>query len=222
MAGHLALLAELHRGLKLPEGTAQIDLAKAKAVQLFPTAGGFHAISSEVKAVLQEMPAKRCPWLGRLENPQLAAWLGRLAGWLAQSGSLALLGLSFIDSQRSPWASVRGGLILHARHFDSLSKSRYYLLAFEYAGLVAAFFAMLYPVDSAISLLPVDVGVWRYVFALIFAWSLKAAFLEPIATAALAEVYFKLASQEGDAGEAEARELEEGSEAFRKIAQKAV
>ena len=220
--GHLALLAELSKGLKLPEGTAQIDLAKAKAAQLFPAASGFHEISSDVKAVLQALPARRCPWLNGLANQELAKWLGRLAGWLAQTGSPALLSLGFIDGQRNPWASARLGLILHARHFDELSKSRHYLLAFEYAGLAAAYAAMLYPVDSALSLLPVDVGVWRHVFALIFAWSLKAAFLEPIATAALAETYFKLASQESGAGETEAKELEEGSEAFRKIAQKAV
>jgi hypothetical protein len=70
-------------------------------------------------------------------------------------------------------------------------------------------------------MLPVDVGVWRYLFALIFAWSLKAAFLEPIATTALAELYFNLAKQEGGVSEAEVRELESCSAAFRKIVERA-
>ena len=102
-----------------------------------------------------------------------------------------------------------------------LSKNRMFLLGFEYLGLLLAFFAMLYPVGSAVSILPVDVGVWRYVFAFIFAWSLKAAFLEPIATTALAELYFDLAKQEGGPTGTELKELESGSEAFRTIVNKA-
>jgi len=220
-AGHLALLAELSKGVKLPQGKAQVELAKDLAAQTFPSPAGFQDIKLTVQAVLQELPARRCPWLGRLANRELAALLGRLAGWLAASASLAIVGLGFTDMNSKPWARVRAGLILHVRHFDALSRSHYYLLAFEYAGLALAYVAMLYPVDSAVSLLPVDIGIWRHVFALLFAFSLKAAFLEPIATAALAEAYFKLAEEDTGAGEDEAKVLEEYSEAFRKISEKA-
>ena len=222
-AGHLALLAELSKGTKLPQGKAQVDLAKAKAAQLFPSASGFHEISEAAKSVLQALPARRCPWVARLANRELAGHLGRAEGWVARSGGQALLSLIFLNLDKNPWASVRLGLILQAKHFDTLSKSLLAVLAFQGLGLIAAYFAMLYPVDSAVSLLPasVNVGWWRYAFALIFAWGLKAAFLEPIATAALADVYAKLASQDDGAGDAEAKELEECSEAFRKITQNA-
>ncbi len=171
--------------------------------------------------MLQALPARHCPFLGSLANKRLAAFLGRLAGWQAQTGDQALLSLCFADGQANPWRAVRIGLIAHVSHFDTLWKNRLLLLAFEYLGLLAAYAAMLYPADSVAVMLPVDVGVWRYVFALIFAWSLKAAFLEPIATTALAGLYFDLAKQESGAGEAEAQELEAWSEAFRKIGEKA-
>ncbi len=215
-AGHLALLASLARGEKLPQGKAQIDLAKEKASQCFPTPSSFQEANQAVTEVLRELPPKHCPFLKHLANQELAKVLGILAGRLLQTADQALLALCF-SGDGNAWKSVRDGLIVHVRHFDPLSKNRLYLLAFEYLGLIAAYFLMLYPVDSVVSLLPVGVGVWRYVFALIFAWSLKSAFLEPIATTALAEIYFKLAQQEVDGGEAETGELEAESLAFRKI-----
>ncbi len=216
-AGHLALLAELAWGEKLPQGKQLIELAKQKASQRFPKEVDFLEINESVKQVLHALPAKHCPYLNQVANKNLANILGELAGRIAQTGDQALLCLSFVAKEANPWESVRTGLVLHLRHFDMLSKNRMYLLAFEYLGLLVAYVAMLYPVDSAVSMLPVDVGVWRYVFALIFAWSLKAAFLEPIATTALAELYFDLAKQEGGVSDAEVSELESCSEAFRKI-----
>jgi len=218
-AGHLALLAELARGAKLPQGKAQIELAKQKASQIFPSPLVFLDLSETAKQVLRALPAKHCPFLGHLPNRQAYAAFLPVAGLLAQTGEQPLLALSFRDGQTNPWQAVRDGLIAHVRHFDLLTKNRLYLLAFEYLGLAAAYLAMLYPTDSAAALLPVDVGVWRYVFALIFAWSLKAAFLEPIATTALAGLYFDLAKPGGNAAESQA--LEGDSEAFRKIIQKA-
>jgi hypothetical protein len=220
-AGHLALLAELARGEKLPQGKPLLDQAIQKASQRFPQASDFHAISQSVRQVLQALPAKKCPYLGQIANKNVAFVLEELAGRLAQTADQALISLCFAAKDTNPWESVRAGLVLQLRHFDWLMKNRMYLLAFEYLGLLVAYAAMLYPVDSVVSMLPVDVGVWRYVFALIFAWSLKSAFLEPIATTALAELYFKLAKQEGGVSEAEVTELESCSEAFRNIVEKA-
>ncbi len=220
-AGHLALLAELAWGEKLPPGKQLIELAKQKASQRFPKEVEFFEIDESVKQVLNSLPAKHCPYLGKITNQALADIFVKVAGYFAQTCDQALLCLCFVAKETNPWESVRGGLALHLRHFDMLSKNRIFLLGFEYLGLLLAFFAMLYPVGSAVSILPVDVGVWRYVFAFIFAWSLKAAFLEPIATTALAELYFDLAKREGGPTGAELKELESGSEAFRTIVNKA-
>ena len=221
-AGHLALLAELTWGKKLPQGKQLIEQAKQLASQRFPNAADFFEIDEAVQQVLYVMPAKHCPYIGQQTNKNLAKLLGALAGWFAQTGSQGLLALSFVAKETNPWESARSGLVLHLRHFDLLSRSRLYLLAFEFLGLLIAYVAMLYPVDSAVSLLPVDVGVWRYGFALIFAWSLKVAFLEPIATTALAELYFNLAKQEGGVSEKEISELVSCSEAFNKIVERAI
>jgi hypothetical protein len=221
LAGHLALLAELARGEKLPQGKPLIDLAKQKASQRFPQVADFNEISQAVRQVLHALPAKQCPYLGQIANKNVAVVLQELAGRLAQTADQALISLCFAAEDANPWQMVRAGLVLQLRHFDLLMKNRMSLLAFEYLGLLIAYVAMLYPVDSAVSMLPVEVGFWRYVFALIFAWSLKSAFLEPIATTALAEIYFNLAKQDGGVSEAEVRALESCSESFRRIEERA-
>ena len=220
-AGHLALLAELAWGEKLPHGKQLVELAKQKATQRFPNAADFFEVDVSVSAVLRGLPVKHCPYLGQVSNPNVADILGKLTGWLAQTGDQALLCLSFVAKETNPWESARTGLVLHVRHFDMLTRNRMYLLAFEYLGLLAAFIAMLYPANSIASMLPVDVGAWRYGFALLFAWSLKVAFLEPIATTALADLYFDLAKHEGGASDEEVRTLASDSPAFSKIVEKA-
>jgi hypothetical protein len=215
-AGHLALLAELAKGAKLPQGRAQVDLAKDLAARRYSPSSEFFEILRAVGQVLQSLPARHCPFLGKIANKELAAFLGKAGGFLLQTGAPALLALSFLDAG-NPWQSARRGLILNLRRFDAMAKNRFYLLGFEYLGLIAAYAAMLYPVDSAAAMLPVEAGLWRYAFALILAWTLKAAFLDPIATTALAGVYFDLARREGEETEAEARELRAASPAFAEI-----
>lgn len=219
-AGHLALLSELASGARLPAGKAQIDLAKQKASQHFPSPSGFQEIRLAVRQVLGQLPKTHCPLLDRLQNRPLSEALAKAAGWMAQTADLALLSNAFLQ-QGNPWQSARSGLLKHVRHFDLLSKSRMALLGFEYAGLFFAYLAVLYPIDSAASSLPVDVGLWRYLFAFIFAWSLKAAFFEPIATTALASLYFDLEKDGGAAVETDEEPLLASSDAFRAIVAKA-
>lgn len=220
-AGHLALMAEAAKGAKLPNGKLQIDLAKQNAARRFPSALGFLEISAAAKSVLKMLPACYCPFLKGIANKNLADAMGFLAGWVLQTSAPALLLACFAETSINPWMTLENGLVIQARHFGMLMKNRMFLLGFEYLGLAIAFLAMLYPVDSAASLLPVDVGVWRYLFAFIFAWSLKAAFLEPIATTALAEIYSNLANTESEPSESELRTLAEISESFKTVVEKA-
>lgn len=43
---------------------------------------------------------------------------------------------------------------------------------------------------------PINTGIWPSVFAAVFAWVLKSAFFEPIAEAAMLQVFLPMASQE--------------------------
>lgn len=219
-AGHLALLAELAKGEKLPQGKAQVELAKTLAKSRYPDPAAYIEVEAAVETVLRTLPVGHCPQLAKVADRELADLLGKAGGRLLQTGAPALLALSFMDAG-TPWQAARRGLLLHFRRYAALSKNRLYLLGFEFLGLIAAFVVLTYPMDSMASALPVDIGFWRYVFALIFAWTLKAAFLDPIATTALAGVYFDLAKREGEGTAAEAQALRAASPAYAAIEERA-
>lgn len=220
-AGQLALLTDIAAGGKPPEGKAQLDAAKAKAAQTFPSIADFVQAQDATKKVLTALPARHCPWLSKLPNPQLAEHLGFLAGWLTGFAALPMLSLAFKAETGNPWKAVRAGLIAHISHFESQSKNLFILLAFQALGFALLFLAALYPVDSVLALLPVKVGIWRELFGLILAWAVKAALLDPIVIGALVEVNHRLIAEPASDEEEWLKKLEAASPDFQEIQQKA-
>ena len=220
-AGHLVLLAEQVKGAKLPEGKVQIEYAKHNALQRFGSPAIFFQVTRSTRQVLTALPRKYWPFLHSIKNETIAKCLAYLTGCLAATSDQAILTLHLLQNRENPWRSAQTGLILQARHFLWLLKNRLYLLLFEYLGLLAAFALILVPVSNIAAALPVSVGVWRFVFTLVFAWSLKATFFESIATAAMTRLYSELVAREATATAAETEELERLSEAFATIREKA-
>jgi hypothetical protein len=185
--GQLALLGEQAKGSKLPEGKAQIEFAKQTAAASL-TPALFHEIGEATATVAREMaktsPALRAP----ADNQALSLACGAVAAHATQ----AVLVNHFRHADGNAWRAAETGLLQMQRHFKLLFSFELYALAFEYIGLLIAFIAMIYPANWVASSLPVDVGWWRYVFALIFAWSIKGAFFAPIATTAMAHALLSL------------------------------
>ncbi len=220
-AGTLALLVEQTRVAKLPEGKAQIEFAKKAAAERF-TPSSFVQMGSALGQALQALPTPPCPMLERAGNPTLTQAGKWLSGLLSRLCGPAIMALNFADAAAAnPWKSAERGLVIHAAHSEALLKFRLYGLLFELASLAAAFALMLYPVNYFISLLPVDVGFWRYVFALAFASSLEGAFFNPIVTAAMAQLYLAQDKALGQDVGSQAAALAEQNEAIRLIHDKA-
>src|SRR5690606_5104987 len=88
------------------------------------------------------------------------------------------------------------------------------VITYGIAALVFLF--MLAPAAALVYAMP---GAWSaggFVFALLFAWSVKAAFLEPFAVASLMQVYFRTIEGQQPDPEWDAR-LENMSSHFRKL-----
>jgi len=91
-----------------------------------------------------------------------------------------------------------------------------WLAVIVYALSFFVFLVMLAPAALVVYLMP---GAWAaggLVFALLFAWSVKAALLEPFAVACLLQVYFKTIEGQTPDPEWDAR-LEQMSSHFRKL-----
>jgi hypothetical protein len=214
-AGQLALLSQQARNIKLPEGKAQIDFAKQTAAARF-TPASFLALSQSMGQVLYELPLKYLPLLANAGDDPTGKAKRAIAGEMSRSCVQPMLATMF-SSDAGAWALATAPLAFQARHLPTLLKYRLYTVAFEYIGLIAFFPLMLYSVNAGAALLPVDIGAWRYVFALIFSWSLKEAFLTPIATAAMANLYFNRIDAERNKLAATLDELAAWSSAFREV-----
>jgi hypothetical protein len=219
-APQLALLAEHAKGGALPEGKAQIDHAKQQVARHFPSTAGLFELDQNIQRALAEMPEPPALPAAISQNPQLAKISAWLAGRLSALNHQTILARHFYAGADNPWRTAAEGLAVQHRHFASLRKNRLYASAFEWLGFIAAYPLLLIAFQKLTSGLPVaSLEFWTYVFAAVFAWTLKAAFFEPIAEAAMMQSFFPLAEQGADP--AQEAELSRRSEAFRTIREKA-
>lgn len=218
-ARQLALLADQAQGAAIPEGKAQLDYAKERVVQRFPSIAELFALDQNVRYTLAHLPALVPSLTASLPHPLLAKAAIWLAGRLCALNHQSILAWHFHSGTGNPWSSAITGLTVQGKHFTALLKNRLYATLFEVLGFAAAFAVLSIPFASIGASLPVETGVWPYVFALVFAWTLEAAFFDPIAQAAMMQVFIGLAQQGPDEGwEAE---LNRSSESFRALQEKA-
>ncbi len=120
----------------------------------------------------------------------------------------------------NPWASAQTALVLYAQNAKPMMKNAAWLTLFVYGLSFIVFLVMLAPAAAVVYLIP---GAWSaggLVFALIFAWAVKAALIEPFAIACMLQSYFKaIEGQRPDP--AWAARLDGMTDKFRKMGEKA-
>jgi hypothetical protein len=120
----------------------------------------------------------------------------------------------------NPWASAREALVLYGQNARPMLVNAAWLTLIVYGLSFVVFLLMLAPAAAVVYLMP---GAWSaggLVFALIFAWAVKAALIEPFAIACLLQVFFKVTEGQTPNPEWEAR-LDKLSGKFRDMAGKA-
>ena len=216
-ARQLALLAEQARGGAVPEGRAQVDYSRQRVARSFPGVSELAELDRLLRASLADIP-RLLPVAPSAPQPPL---LAKARAWIIERLSAlnhqTFIGLHFYRDADNAWATAAAGVALQATHFPILLRHRLYASLFEWAGFIAGFAVLSIPFANIGASLPLNVWIWPSVFALVFAWALKAAFFEPIAQAAMMQSVFALAGGET----AQIPALEQGSEAYREILRRA-
>src|SRR5690606_11836053 len=120
----------------------------------------------------------------------------------------------------NPWASAQEALVLYGQNYKIMLKNAAWLAVIVYLLSFVVFLLMLAPAALVMYLMP---GAWAaggFVLALLFAWSVKAALLEPFAITCLMQVSFKTIDGQQPDPEWEAR-LEQLSDKFRQLKSRA-
>ncbi len=222
-AGHVAVLVEVMDGRELPTGKGQIEYGADIVKKRFAESSVLFAIDQTVKAVLRTMTRV-------LNTVSMVLPIPGLRNLAQLISAILRMSVTYVDEiiladilrtrTANPWGSGRRALVLYAQNYLVMVKNAAWLWLLMWAATLVIFFVTLAPVAGLIALFPGNIGFLSFVLAFIFAWSLKAALLEPLAIYALMQVYFR--TVEGQTPDREwQRRLEQASDQFREMSQKA-
>lgn len=223
-AGHIAVLVELLDGKPMPEGKSQITYATQIVQQRFAQASVLFAIDQLIKGVIGAITGLVRGILMLLPIPGARQVSGILQAFLQVAVGFideVILAHAIRTGSTNPWASAKEALILYGQNYKVMLKNAAWLAIIVYLLSFLVFLVMLAPAALVVYLMP---GAWAaggFIFALLFAWSIKAALLEPFAITCLMQVYFKTIEGQQPDPEWEAR-LEQLSAKFRNLKAKAL
>jgi uncharacterized membrane protein len=222
-AGHIAVLVELMEGKSIPNGRGQIDYAQQVVRERFAQSSVLFALDQLIKGVLKAFNRTFFTIAALLPIPGLA-------GVVKFVNTVINLSLTYLDEvilaynlrtrAENPWKSSQTALVLYAQNYKSFLKNAF-VLAFVVWGLtLLVFLLILAPVAGLVSLFPGSAGPLTVLVAVVFAWGVKQAVIEPIAMTALMQVFFKVTEGQAPNPEWESR-LDQVSGKFRTLKDKA-
>ena len=193
-AGHIAVLVELLDGRQMPDGKSQVSHASSVVKQRFGEASVLFAIDQLVKGVLRVVTGLVQGIASMLPVPGLRQITGLVRAFLNIAVGFVdevILAYAIRTGSTNPWQSARIALVLYGQNYKTMLKNAAWLTIIVYGLSFAVFLLMLAPATALVYFIP---GAWSaggFVFALIFAWAVKAALIEPFAVTCMMDVYFR-------------------------------
>jgi hypothetical protein len=222
-AGHIAVLVEIMDGGKIPGGRGQIDHAQAAVKERFAESNVLFGVDQLIKGVLKAFNRAFFTLAAILPIPGIA-------GVVQFLNTVIRLSLTYLDEvilahnirtqSDNPWASSRSALILYAQNYKTFLKNAVFLALIVWGLTLAVFLLILAPVAGLVALFPGAAGALTFVIALVFAWGVKQAVIEPFGMTALMQVFFKVTEGQQPNPEWE-RKLDSVSDKFGEIKTKA-
>lgn len=222
-AGHIAVMVELMEGGTIPDGRGQIDYAKAIVTERFGQASALFALDQVIKGVVGAITGILQGLMSILPIPGLDKIMGIVRAYLRLAVGLVdevILAHILRTRAENPWAAGKEALVLYGQNARPMLVNAAWLTAIVYGLSFVVFLLMLAPAAAVVYLIP---GAWSaggLVFALVFAWAVKAALIEPFAIACMLQVFFKVTQGQTPNPEWEAR-LDKVSDKFRSMGQRA-
>ena len=222
-AAHIAVLVELYDGRSVPAGQSQIGYGATFVKTHFVESSVLFGVDQLIKAVLRSLFRTINFFSFFLPIPALQSLI-RIAE------SFVRMSLTYVDEiilaylirtkTRNPWGTARDGIILFAQNYTHFLKNAAWLSVMMWTLTFVLFVVLLAPAAAFVALMNSPSSVWTFGLAVVIALALKKAIMEPIAIAALMQVYFREIEGQTPNAEWTAR-LEQVSSRFRDLEQKA-
>jgi len=193
-AGHIAVLVKLIDGEAVPDGQNQITYATAIVKDRFAEASVLFGVDQLVKGVLNAIIGIVQGVASFLPIPGLTNLVALVRAFLKIAVGLVdevILAHAIRTNATNPWASAQTALVLYAQNYPTMLRNAAWLTLITYGLAFVVFLLMLAPAAAIVWLLPGGWSAAGVVFALIFAWAVKAALIEPFAIACMMQVFFR-------------------------------
>jgi len=223
-AGHIAMLIKLLDGEAIPGGRPQIAHAREVVTSRFAQASVLFGVDQLIKGVLKAVTGLVRGILSLLPIPGARPFVSVLEAFLKVAVGFVdevILAYAIRTGSNNAWDSARAALVLYAQNYKTMLRNAAWLALIVYGLSFVVFLLMLAPAGLAVYLIP---GAWSaggLVFAVLFAWSVKAALLEPFAITCMMEVYFRTIEDQKPDPDWDAK-LEQMSSKFRTLKEKAL
>jgi len=223
-AGHIAVMIELMDGRGVPQGRSQISYATEIVRERFVETSVLFGVDQLVKGVLGAILGLIQGLASLMPIPGVQNIVGIVRAFLRVAIGLTdevILGYLMRTRTVNPWEGAQTALILYAQNYKVMLKNAAWLTVVTYVLALVVFLVMLAPAAALVWFIPNAWGAGGVVFALIFAWAVKAALIEPFAIAAMMDVYFRVIEGQSPDPEWQQR-LAQVSRKFRDLGEKAV
>ncbi|MEI6161838.1 MAG: hypothetical protein WCP77_18535, partial [Roseococcus sp.] len=194
-AGHIAVMIELMEGRDLPMGRAQIEHAGTIVKARFAETNVLFLFDQLVRGVLGAILGLVQGIASLLPIPGLAQLMALIRAFLRIAVGLmdeVILGHSIRTNATNPWDSARVGLVLYAQNAGAMMRNAAFLMVITWGLTFVIFLFMLAPAAAVAYAIPGGWSAGGIVFALLFAWSVKAALIEPFAVACILQAFFRV------------------------------
>ena len=223
-AGQIAVMVEYLDGRPLPYGQGQIAYARAVVTERFGQASALFVLDRLVRGVIALITGLVEGVATLVPVPGISQIMAAVRAWLKIAVGLVdevILAHAIRTRSENAWEAAHDGLVLYAQNGRAMLVNAAWLTLISWGLAVAVFLLMLAPAAALVWLLPGEASGGTFVFALIFAWAVKAAVIEPFALACMMQVFFNLTKGQQPQPEWRGR-LTQISDKFRQLGERAV
>lgn len=218
-AGHIAVLVELMDGEELPGGRGQIDHAQTIVRERFGQSSILFGLDQLIKGILKAFNKAFFTIANFLPIPGIqgvAKFINTVVNLSLTYLDEVILAYNIREKADNPWAASRTALILYAQNYTAFLKNAVWLAFIIWGLTLLVFLVILGPAAAFVSLLPSGASSLAFVIALVFAWGIKQAVIEPVGMTALMQVFFTVTEGQEPDPEWESR-LEGVSDKFAEL-----
>ncbi|HIG08100.1 MAG TPA: hypothetical protein EYQ55_07340 [Methylococcaceae bacterium] len=190
-AGHVRVLVDQLNESVVFSGKEQVARYKDTVESYFGDAVKLAQVERKIRQGLTLVYFDRCrAERFSLGNRYLKALVNSGINFLIALPAEVILAYVIKTASQEPVELVaKKGVLLFAQEASAFSRPLWMVNVVMYVGLIFIYGVLLYPWAWVDGIVPFEMGLWVNVFAMIFAWVLKATFLESVMVGALIPVF---------------------------------